>query len=95
MKISESYVEYKTPELRIVKAKYIGDFVIELHFSDEKINEVDFKPFIQNSLHPEVNKYKSETEFAKFELKNGNLNWNNFEMIFPLSDLYDKKVILS
>ena len=93
MKISESYIENKTAELRIVDAKYLGNFIIEVHFSDDKINCVDFKQFIENSLLPEVKKYKSEKEFSKYELKNGNLNWNDFEMIFPLSDLHDKTII--
>jgi hypothetical protein len=31
-------------------------------------------------------------EFKKFKIIDGNLMWNDYEMIFPLEDLYEGKI---
>ncbi len=90
-------VDYKEPEagldqLRIESAKYLSDFVIRLNFSDGTERLVDFKAFLSKSYHPSVKKYLDEKTFSKFSLTDGNLNWNDYEMIFPLADLYAGKI---
>tara|TARA_R110001592_G_scaffold82752_3_gene245001 strand:+ start:298 stop:576 length:279 start_codon:yes stop_codon:yes gene_type:complete len=88
MKIFEEYIAYETSTPKVVDANYVGDFSIRISFSDQSQKLVDFKSFIDNSTHPDVFKYKKEDIFKAFEIKEGNLSWNDFEMIFPLSDLY-------
>lgn len=86
-------VDYKENEpaigqLKIDSAKYLSDYAIRIRFNDGNEQLVDFKPFLSKSLHPSIKKYLDEKKFSKFKLTNGNLNWNDFEMIFPIWDLY-------
>ena len=87
-------VDYKDSEsgfnqLRIDSAKYLSDYVIRIKFSDGKERLVDFKPFLIKSIHPSIKKYLDENKFSNFSLIDGNLNWNDYDLISPLSDLYN------
>jgi hypothetical protein len=87
-------VDYKDSEsdfnrLKIDSAKYLADYAIRIKFSDGNERVVDFKPSLVKSMHPSIKKYLDENEFSNFSLTDGNLNWNNYDLIFPLSDLYD------
>jgi hypothetical protein len=89
-------VDYKANEsltrLKIVSAKYLTDFAIRIQFNDGTEKVVDFKPFLSKSLHPSIKKYLDEKMFSDFSLTEGNLNWNDFDMIFPIRDLYNGKI---
>jgi hypothetical protein len=90
-------VDYKDSEsgfnqLRIDSAKYLSDYAIRIRFSDGKEKLVDFKPFLSKSLHPSIKKYLDENKFSNFSLTDGNLNWNDYDLIFPLSDLYTGQI---
>jgi len=50
---------------------------------------VDFKPFLFKSLHPSIKKYLNEGKFINFKIIDGNLNWNDYYLIFPVADLYE------
>ena len=66
--------------------------MLEIEFDDGARRIVNFKPFLFGDRHPDIKKYRAEAEFARFEIRNGNLNWNDYEMIFPLSDLYNSTI---
>lgn len=90
-------VDYKDAEsgfnqLKIDSAKYLSDYAIRIRFSDGKEKLVDFKPFLSKSLHPSIKKYLDENKFSNFSLTDGNLNWNDYDLIFPLSDLYNGQI---
>ena len=44
------------------------------------------------SLHPSIRKYLDEARFKLFDIIDGNLNWNDYDMIFPVEDLYEGKI---
>ena len=92
MRIIEDYGNFQIDLIEIKTAKYIGDFAIRLFFNDGNIRLVDFKPFLENSLHPSIRQYLDETKFKQFQIIDGNLNWNNYELIFPIDDLYQGKI---
>jgi hypothetical protein len=92
MKISVDYNQSETKTLRIEDAKYIGDFAIRIKFNDGTEKLVDFKSFLSKSLHPSIRKYLDERLFSNFKIVDGNLNWNDYEMIFPIWDLYNGKI---
>ena len=79
--------------LKIIDAKYIGSFTLRLKFSDGRCHEVDFQPFLENSAHPDVRKYLNQKKFKNYSLKDGELMWGDFDLIFPVADLYKKSVI--
>lgn len=92
MKIKEEHIPYQDDIIKIVRASYIGDFKIEITFSNNSRQTVDFKPFLLSHKHPDIQKYLDEDVFASFSIVNGNLNWNDYEMIFPVSDLMNNSL---
>jgi len=89
MKIIEDYSNNKVKDvLEIASANYIGDYAIRISFNDGSEKLVDFKPFLIKSLHPAISKYLKEDQFKQFEIINGNLNWNDYDLIFPIHNLY-------
>ena len=92
MKIVEENIDFQVDLIDIRSAKYIGDFAIRVFFSDGFNRLVDFKPFLETSLHPSIRKYLDEDRFKQFEIVDSNLNWNDYDFIFPIGDLYDGKL---
>lgn len=79
--------------LSIVKANYFSDYKIELEFSDGKSQIVDFAPFLKSSRHSEIRKYLDLETFKKFQIVDGDLDWNDFDLTFPIWDLYQNKLV--
>jgi hypothetical protein len=92
MRITEEYNNLPVDLIEIKSANYIGDFAIRVFFNDGFNRLVDFKPFLESSLHPSIHKYLDETLFIQFKISDGNLNWNDYDMIFPIGDLYEGKI---
>jgi len=78
--------------LKIESAKHIGGHRLMLAFSDGKEQAVDFGHFLENSRHPEIRKFLNPKNFKSFKIENGDLMWGDFDMIFPITDLYENKL---
>ncbi len=76
----------------VKRAIYLGDYVIRILFSDKTERAVDFKSFLRQSAHPAITKYLKEELFKGFKIIHGNLNWNDYDLIFPIDDLYEGKM---
>lgn len=81
--------------LKIVKAEYIKDYKIKLRFSDGKEKTINFKPFLKQSKNPMTTKYPDKNEFNKFTIEYGDLHWNDYELCFPIIDLYEDNILKS
>ena len=79
--------------IAVEKAEYVGKYKISFVFNDGKINIVDFESFIANSRHPAVQKYRDLELFKAFKLEYGEVNWNDYDLVFPIFDLYHNKKI--
>ena len=79
-------------EMNVQSARHLGGCRLEITFSDGHVQNVDFAPFLQQA-HPELQKYLSEDEFGRFTVEHGNLSWNDYEMYFPIEDLYAGNLI--
>jgi len=79
-------------KLKIESAKYLSDYVIRIKFNDGSDKLVDFKPFLSKSLHPSIQKYLDEKMFSNFSITDGNLIWNDHDLIFPIWDLYNGNI---
>lgn len=77
----------------IKEAKYIKDYKIKITFNDNSIQLIDFYPFLGSSLNPHIRKYLDINEFKKFEINEGDLEWNDYDLCFPIADLYENKII--
>ena len=82
----------KSPHLKIKKAELVSGHKLHLSFSDGHEQLVDFGPFLKNSLHPEIRKFLNPKLFRRFTVENGELMWGDFDLIFPIMDLYENKI---
>lgn len=73
----------------IVSAEYKGDYKLRLFFSDGKDRVLDFAPFFRRSLNPLIRKYLDLELFKRFTVQYGDLFWNDYDLCFPVMDLYD------
>ena len=74
--------------ISIEEAKYMGEYRIYLKFNDGKEKTLDFKNFILSSQHPEIKKYENKNLFKNFNLEYGEIEWNDYDLAFPIYDLY-------
>lgn len=89
MKITIDYKDnINDSEINVIDAKYLGDYTIRIYFNTNENRVVDFKPFLMKAVHPAIKKYIDENLFKSYKIENGNLNWNDYDLIFPINDLY-------
>lgn len=82
-----------TPEvINIIAAERAGEYRIRLQFDDGTEQVVDFKPFLARSLHPHIRAYLDPDRFASFRVEYGELIWGDYELCFPLIDLYRNRL---
>jgi hypothetical protein len=81
-----------TEVLKVKQANYLSDYAIRITFNNGVEKLIDFKPFLSKSFHPSIKKYLNEKLFSNFSITDGNINWNDYELIFPISDLYNGKI---
>ena len=74
--------------ITVINAVYVKDFCLKVFFDDGSSQTVDLSEFLENPPNPIYKKYLKEKNLKKFQIINGNLNWNDYEMIFPVANLY-------
>ena len=74
--------------LTITEAKYVSGYKVRLAFHDCSCRIMDFGPFLKKAVNPEITQYLQIPKFKSFHLHYGNLMWGDYEMIFPIADLY-------
>jgi len=79
-------------KISIQKAEYQGSYKIKLLFSDNSEKVVDFRNFITNARNPMTKKYIDEKLFVNYSIVYGDLVWNDYEMCFPVWDLFINKI---
>jgi hypothetical protein len=74
--------------INIVGVEKIGKYTLRLSFDDGTRQDIDFGPFLSKSRHPDIRAYLEEERFNTFRLEHGELVWGDYELCFPLIDLY-------
>ncbi len=74
--------------INIVAAELAGEYQIRLRFDDGTEQVVDFRPFLSRSLHPDIRAYLDHARFASFRIEFGELVWGDYDLSFPIIDLY-------
>ena len=74
--------------INIISATQTGEYRIRLVFDDNTVQEVDFKPFLTRSHHPDIRAYLEPVRFADFRVAYGELVWGDYDLCFPIIDLY-------
>jgi hypothetical protein len=78
--------------ISVEKVNQLSDFKLELEFNDKTRQVIDFYPFLSRSLNPLIRKYLSPEEFSKFKIDEGDLEWNDYDLCFPIADLYENRI---
>jgi len=78
--------------ISIVHADYKGDYLIQMEFSDGVKKVIDFENFLRKAKNPMTQKYLDKSLFCTFSIEYGDIVWNNYEMCFPVWDLYEGRV---
>ena len=78
--------------VKIERAKHLEAHKLKLSFNDGTEQIIDFGPFLSSSLNPLIRKYLSREEFMKYELDEGDLEWNDYDLCFSIADLYENNV---
>ncbi len=83
----------KNKIIKLVSATYFKEYKLNLVFADGVTQLVDFKPFLESSKHLEVRKYLDLKKFKRFSFDNNELMWGDFDLIFPIIDLYENNIM--
>ena len=81
-----------TTYLEITEAKYLSGYKVRLMFNDGTARVMDFEPFLRKAGNPDLKQDLQLRKFKHFRLHYGDLMWGDYEMIFPIADLYQGEV---
>ena len=76
----------------IVRAEQVADYQLALTFSDGAQRVVDFGPFLRSSRNELIRVHLEPAKFANFRIEDGDLIWGDFELCFPVADLYENRL---
>lgn len=79
--------------INITTAEQVGDYALRLSFDDGTVQTVDFKPFLSLSRHPDIRAYLELERFSAFRLEYGELVWGDYDLCFPIADLYHNRLM--
>lgn len=79
-------------KIEINNAKYLENYKLELIFSDGSKKIINLDKFLKNAKNPMTRKYLEKRNFKKFKIEYGDLVWGDYEMCFPIWDLYKGKI---
>ncbi|MFZ2890701.1 DUF2442 domain-containing protein [Sulfuricurvum sp.] len=77
----------------IENADYLNGYKLRLHFNDKTTQTIDFENFILSSTNPHIAKYSDLAIFKNFSITDGDLEWNDYDLCFPIADLYENQNI--
>ena len=82
----------KTNIIEINNAEYLSNYKIEILFNDGRKRVIDLNDFLKKAKNPMTRKYLNKNIFKKFKVEFGDLVWGEYEMCFPIRDLYEGKI---
>lgn len=81
-----------TRYIEITAARYLKNYEIEFEFNDQHKKTVNFEPFLKKAKNPMLKKYLDLVLFKNFTLRDGDIDWNDYELCFPIADIYKGKL---
>ena len=81
-----------TQNIQIISATQTGDYTLRIAFDDGTTQEVDFQASISNALQPDIRAYLKPQRFAAFRIEYGELVWGDYDLCFPIIDLYKNQL---
>ena len=74
--------------LEVVQAEYLAGYRLRIVFNDGTVRIVDFGDFLRHARNPMIRKYLDVKRFQDFSIEYGDLFWHDYELCFPIADLY-------
>ncbi len=78
--------------LEITNATHLSRYALKLEFSDGTERMIDFEPFLEASRNPAIRVYLDPEKFSQFRIEYGDLIWADYELCFPIADLYEGRI---
>ncbi|SEL57590.1 DUF2442 domain-containing protein [Parapedobacter koreensis] len=82
----------QTAVISIKTVTYHEPYFITFRFSDGLVRTVDFGPFLRTAKNPMTKKYLDTKLFKNFAIEHGDIVWNDYELCFPIWDLYEGSI---
>ena len=70
----------------------MGGYRLLVSFGDGVQRIIDFEPFLRCSSNPLIRQYLDPEIFLTFRVENGDLFWGDYDLCFPVGDLYDNTI---
>ena len=74
--------------INVVAAQQTGAYCLRLLFDNSTSKDVNFEPFLAHSHHPDIRAVLDPKRFSRFRVQYGELVWGDYELCFPIMDLY-------
>lgn len=74
--------------IKIINAKYLEDYKIQLVFNDEQTKIIDFSDLLNSTPYNNEKKFLKKEMFQQFKIELGDLIWNDYDMCFQAKNLY-------
>lgn len=82
------------PEIiNILRVDPAGAYCLTLHFDDGSQQCIDFGPFLVRAIHPAIRAFLDPLRFADWHLEHGELVWGDYDLCFPIADLYHNRIL--
>ena len=82
-----------TPEIISIEAARLRDtYKVELKFNDGADRTIDFQPFLTQTQHPSIRAFLEPAKFKNFRVEHGDLVWGDYDLCFPIADLYYDRI---
>ncbi len=78
--------------LKVVRATALRGYKLKIEFDDGVVRTIDFGPFLESSHNPQIREFLDAKRFAEFQIQDGDLMWGDFELCFPIADLYEGRI---
>lgn len=82
----------KNAVVEVVRARIESGYKLKVHFSDGVSRIVDFEGFLNSSRNPSIRVFLDMGKFSEFTVRDGDLMWGDYEMCFPIADLYEGRI---
>ncbi|MBI4324859.1 MAG: DUF2442 domain-containing protein [Chloroflexi bacterium] len=82
-----------TQFLEVTEAEYLSGYKLLLRFDDGTVRVVDFGPFLAKARNPDTTDFRDLDKFKSFHIQDGDLVWGDYQMIFPIMDLYRGNIL--
>ena len=80
------------PSLTVTDACFVEQYTLRITFSDGMAQKMDFGRFLTASTNPMIRKYLDPKLFQNFTVRDGDLFWNDYDLCFPVADLYENTI---